>query len=1342
MKTNFKLLTILFAYWIVIQPAFSNGFHKVNNHYEQLLGGACVLPSNPTITGNNLICANGSTVFVASAADTNTGTTYTWTGPNNFSANTASTGAIIDEGVYTCVISNGIGCSVSVSATLSINSLDFVNLQFPGTANICAGGFFTAFGQVFESGLTEAAGAGTGIVAELGISNVNSNPATWTNWTPASFNVQFFNNDEYQATIGSNLAVGTYYYTFRYSFNGCNTYQYGGFGAAGNLAFWNGTSYVSGVLNVNALPIPAITGNLQFCSNASTVLNAGSFSSYNWSNGANTQTITVNNPGNYSVTVGNSNGCTALANVNISTIPAPVPTITGNTGLCNGASISLSTQSFSSYSWNNSATSQSISVSNPGNYSVTVTAANNCTATTNTNVIINAVDYANLQFPGTASICSGSNFTAYGQVFKGGLTETAGPGAGLTVEIGFSPEGSNSNPSTWTNWIPATFNVQFFNNDEFVATTGSTLAPGTYYYTFRYSLNACSSYQYGGFGPAIGSGFWNGTSYVSGVLEVLPAPMPVITGNLAFCPGASTILSVGNFTTYNWSNGANSQTITVNNPGNYSVVVTHPINSCTATATVNTTLLPIPSPSITGDLAFCAGTSSLLDAGSFNSYSWSTGATSQTITINTAGTYAVSVTDANNCVGTSSVTTNINTLPNVGVIANPSATICAGSPVSLSGTGAISYTWSGGISNGLVFSPTSNGAYTVTGTDFKGCSNTATVNIVINNCSGVPLTQLIVSDCGKINVPLNGALSCAPVSGATNYDFEITNTSNNTVAVKTTSGNALALSTLTPALQFSTTYSIRVRAKVGGVYGLYGQPCNITTICNPAICNIPQTKLRNSDCGRLNLSLTSSVIADIVSGANQYEFEFRNSVNNIIVATRLQSSNVLALNNVTPSLQWATQYNVGVRAYIAGNSGSYGTICLIGFTADPNIAGVPSTKLTTSNCGKLDLALTSTIACDPVTNANSYQWEIKDAPGTSILATIITSSNSLNLSTVSALQWGTQYNVRVRATIAGVQGSYGVSCFIGIINNPALAGVPSTKLRNSDCGKLNFGLTGFAVADAVSGANQYEFEISNAVNTVVLTNIVQSSNTFNFSTSALFQWSTNYSVRVKARIGSTWGNFGNSCQIGFLCNPSLCGTPATKLRNTDCGKLNFLLSSGYMVAEAVSGATIYEFEIKNLTTNNIITQQRTSTTIFFNSIVPSLQSNTQYSVRVRATLAGVTSNYGVACTIGFVNGSRESEIDLEEEKTDVYSKGDYTVTAFPNPFTSQLNLSISNNNDAMLLQYIVYDVAGRLVEQRTINVNVGDNLIELDFNELNVGLYHLVMSSAEGDVKSLRLIKQ
>ncbi len=87
--------------------------------------------------------------------------------------------------------------------------------------------------QVYKEGVTNSAGQGVGITAELGYSTTNTNPATWTNWISATYNVDAGNNDEYMANLGTAVGVGTYYYAYRYKLNSGDFY-YAGTGGAWN----------------------------------------------------------------------------------------------------------------------------------------------------------------------------------------------------------------------------------------------------------------------------------------------------------------------------------------------------------------------------------------------------------------------------------------------------------------------------------------------------------------------------------------------------------------------------------------------------------------------------------------------------------------------------------------------------------------------------------------------------------------------------------------------------------------------------------------------------------------------------------------------------------------------------------------------------------------------------------------------------------------------------------------------------------------------------------------------------------------------------------------------------
>ena len=132
------------------------------------------------------------------------------------------------------------------------------------------------------------------------------------------------------------------------------------------------------------LPLISPSGTVSICSNQSALLAVGSgYTSYAWSNGGTTSSITVNTPGTYHVTVTHPQGCTFFDSVNvINTPPQYQQTITGNTTLdpCNGsATTTLDAGSgWFWYTWSTGATTQTISVNQPGTYGVTVQDANGC----------------------------------------------------------------------------------------------------------------------------------------------------------------------------------------------------------------------------------------------------------------------------------------------------------------------------------------------------------------------------------------------------------------------------------------------------------------------------------------------------------------------------------------------------------------------------------------------------------------------------------------------------------------------------------------------------------------------------------------------------------------------------------------------------------------------------------------------------------------------------------------------------------------------------------------------------------------------------------------------------
>lgn len=115
------------------------------------------------------------------------------------------------------------------------------------------------------------------------------------------------------------------------------------------------------------------------------------------------------------------------------------------------------------------------------------------------------ISWCNLQFPTSQTIAEGSTFSVYGQVYAAGLTEAAGQGANLNAWVGYSSTNSNPNSGSWT-WIPASYNTNVGDNDEFIASLGAGITPGSYFYAYRYQIGS-GAYAYGGTG-----GVWNNDS--------------------------------------------------------------------------------------------------------------------------------------------------------------------------------------------------------------------------------------------------------------------------------------------------------------------------------------------------------------------------------------------------------------------------------------------------------------------------------------------------------------------------------------------------------------------------------------------------------------------------------------------------------------------------------------------------------------------------------------------------------------------------------------------------------------------------------------------------------------
>ncbi len=249
--------------------------------------------------------------------------------------------------------------------------------------------------------------------------------------------------------------------------------------------------------------------------------------------------------------------------------------------------------------------------------------------------------------------------------------------------------------------------------------------------------------------------------------------------------GGSVILNAGNTgSSYLWSNGALTQSITATVSGTYSVRVTN-ANGCIGYDTVQVTINARPVVNLGNDTSFCTGSGLVLDAGNSGaSYLWNNNTTNRTLTVSQAGIYTVRVTNAAGCIAADTIQVSLRPLPVI-TFSVPDTIYANDTPVPLTATPAGGQYTGAGISNGQ-FNPAATGAGTYAlqyrFTDAFGCSAAADGRIVV------------VAPVNRINVypnPNRGSFSVVLAS----------NLRNTTLTIVTPSGQVAGQYTLYAILQ-------------------------------------------------------------------------------------------------------------------------------------------------------------------------------------------------------------------------------------------------------------------------------------------------------------------------------------------------------------------------------------------------------------------------------------------------------------------------------------------------------------------------------------------------------------
>jgi gliding motility-associated-like protein len=208
-----------------------------------------------------------------------------------------------------------------------------------------------------------------------------------------------------------------------------------------------------------------------------------------------------------------------------------------------------------------------------------------------------------------------------------------------------------------------------------------------------------------------------------------------VNGSSAFCTGDSRVLTATLGETYLWSTGDTTQSIEVTQPGLYSVTVLDS-TGCVASAGQSIAVLPALETAVVANTAgpYCMGESVTLTAVGIplvNQFQWSTGETSQSISVTQTGIYTVTVTNNVGCSASASLPMGFLPVPNSDIVANGPLSICEGDELELTVQNlpfGIGYDWSTGESSQSI-TVTEAGSYSVMVTSISGCTSMSEVEI-------------------------------------------------------------------------------------------------------------------------------------------------------------------------------------------------------------------------------------------------------------------------------------------------------------------------------------------------------------------------------------------------------------------------------------------------------------------------------------------------------------------------------------------------------------------------------------------------------------------------------------
>lgn len=743
------------------------------------------------ISSQTSVGCNGGNDGTATASATGGTTPYTYQWSNGQNGTTATN---LSAGTYTVTITDGTGCFAPLTVTITEpNTLSstLVASTFTGGYNVSCNGALTGsldltptggtypFNYIWSTGSTTedinglAAGSYTVTITDAGgctttnTATLNEPPAITATFAITDANCNGNNDGAIDMTVSGGLSPYTYSWSTGATTEDISNLSAGTYGVTITDANGCTNNFTQAVTEPSGLAATAVASTLPggtsiSCNGANdgsidlTVTGGTQPYIYNWSNGANTEDLNNLSAGSYTVSVTSNNGCIVTANAIISEPAAINATLTpqvyvgGNNISCGGyndGSIDLTVTGGVTpftYTWSNGYYTEDISSLTAGNYTVSITDANGCTTMEST----------------TLTEPAGMTSTITSPALGGGYNISCANGndgsIDLTILGGAAPytyEWSNyASTEDLANISAGSYQVTVTDGNNCVLNDSITLTEPLVLVTTTVISNYPSGTNISCYGSADGS-----------------IDLTVTDGTPPY--------------SYNWNTNTVNEDLNNIPAGIYTVTITD-ANGCTKIESDTLTepaefQVTLTSPTFpSGDNISCNGfNDGEIDLTAYGgntpfTFAWSNGASQEDLTGLMAGNYTVTITDANGCVLTETITLT-EPVPFTASITSTTNANCAGGAdgsatvTASGGANGYVYNWNNGQSSPIAVD-LSVGTYTVTVNDANGCLKSDSATIVSPSTLSATITDSTNISCYKAN---DGEATVLATGGTTPYSY-------------------------------------------------------------------------------------------------------------------------------------------------------------------------------------------------------------------------------------------------------------------------------------------------------------------------------------------------------------------------------------------------------------------------------------------------------------------------------------------------------------------------------------------------------------------------------------------